>query len=429
MKKIVSLLMVMLIALTLTGCSSGNDSTSDNNSGDTVTLTMWAHTNEPWNNALKEAIASFEAENEGIKIELETFPYDTFESKTQTSLIDGEAGADIYELWGGWALDFTPTGSLLALPDDFANQIKEETYAPTYGALEYDGKLYGVPLEFNIEYGGMLVNLHLLEEKGLSVPTTWDELVATAKAGTEYDGNTFSVEGYDFISWDSVPYSFLSLILQQGSNYLTEDGKFDVTTEEAKTAFKLLTDLIVEDNVASMEGLTGGSDLEGYQQLYANRALMVPRGPWVISEGLESFGLELGVDFDYVALPWYGENHAFAAETGWSLAINAKTANQEAATKFLEYMYRDDVLTQFNISCTQVPSKKSIAESSTYQEAMPYTEVLVDILGNAQFIGEFNSDRLKEVVNDVFVQYCSGNYSSIDDAMNDMNTRLNSILD
>lgn len=37
-----------------------------------------------------------------FRIKLETFPYDEFESKVQTALIDGEGGADIYELWGGW---------------------------------------------------------------------------------------------------------------------------------------------------------------------------------------------------------------------------------------------------------------------------------------------------------------------------------------
>ena len=50
---------------------------------------------------------------------------------------------------------------------------------------------------------------------------------------------------------------------------------------------------------------------------------MVPRGPWVISEGVESFGMELGTDFDYVEMPWYTDDHKFASETGWSLAVSA----------------------------------------------------------------------------------------------------------
>lgn len=222
MKKIVSLLLCVVLTISLTACSgSGKEADpgqgTASGGGGEVTLTMWAHQNEPWNAAYTDAIAAFEAENEGIHIQLELFPYDEFEAKVQTSLIDGEGGADIYEMWGGWALDFTPHNTLLAMPDDFAARIQEETYAPTYGALMNEGKLYGVPLEFNIENGAMLVNLGLLEANELEVPTTWEELKSAAVAGTVYDGNVFQVKGFDFVNWDSVPYYFLSLILQQGS--------------------------------------------------------------------------------------------------------------------------------------------------------------------------------------------------------------------
>ena len=194
MKRAISWLLGLTMVVSLVGCSSGGGSAeSSSSSGDKIKLTMWAHQNEPWNAAYEDAIAAFEAENDNIEITMETFPYDEFEAKVQTSLIDGEGGADIYELWGGWALDFTPYGTLMAMPDDFAAQVKEETYAPTYGTLEYDGKLYGVPLEFNIETGGLVVNLNILEKDGLKVPTTWEELRKTAIAGTEHDGNVYLV--------------------------------------------------------------------------------------------------------------------------------------------------------------------------------------------------------------------------------------------
>lgn len=425
MRKTISLLLCAIMIFSMTGCGESKSTSS----GETVTLKMWAHQNEPWNAAYEDAIAAFEEENEGVKIELETFPYDEFEAKVQTSLIDGEGGADIYELWGGWALDFTPYGTLMALPDDFAAQVQEETYEPTYGALLNNGKMYGVPLEFNIENGGMLVNLSLMEEKGLSVPTTWDELRETAVKGTAHDGNVFQVKGFDFVNWDSVPYYFLSLILQQGGNYMTEDGKFEVNTEEAKKAFDELASMVTEDGVTDLEGLTGGGDLEGYQQLYANRVMMVPRGPWCISEGVESFGLELGTDFDYVMMPWYTENHKFAAETGWSLAVSESCSDQDIAMKFIKYLYQDDIMLDHNIRCTQIPSKKNLVESDEYLNAVPYAAVLTDILENAQFIGAFNTDRLKEAVNDTFVGYCSGDFASVDEAMVELNTKLNAILE
>lgn len=428
MKKIAKISLVLMLVSLLVSCSSkGNNTGTETNGNDEVVLKMWAHQNEPWNKAYEEVIEEFEKENPNIKIQLETFPYDAFESKTQTSLIDGEGGADIYELWGGWALDFAPNNSLLPLSDEFSKKVMEETYSPTYGALLYGDKLYGLPLEFNIEFGGMLVNLTLLKQDGLSYPTTWEELKEIAIKATKIEGGVYKEKGFDFVNWDSVSYYFLSMILEQGSNYLNEDNTFNLETPEAKKALQELADMVIVDKVTDLEGLTGGSDLEGYQQLYANRSLMVPRGPWTISEGELSFGLKYGEDFDYVAVPWFGNEHKFVSETGWSLAINSKTKYSGAALKFIEFIYRDDIMMDHNIKCTQIPSKKSIAENSQYKQSLPYTSILLDILKDAQFIGPFNTDRIKEIINGVFEGYCSGKYETIDAALADMNTQLNKI--
>ena len=58
--------------------------------------------------------------------------------------------------------------------------------------------MYGIPLEYNIEYGGMLVNDTLLKAKGLTVPKTWEELRKTAIEGTEHDGNISSAKVLNF---------------------------------------------------------------------------------------------------------------------------------------------------------------------------------------------------------------------------------------
>ncbi|MCQ4799320.1 hypothetical protein, partial [Eggerthella lenta] len=75
------------------------------------------------------------------------------------------------------------------------------------------------------------MNDTLLKAKGLTVPKTWEELRKTAIEGTEHDGNIFQCKGFDFVNWDSVPYYFLAFILQQDADYMTADGKFDVTTD------------------------------------------------------------------------------------------------------------------------------------------------------------------------------------------------------
>ena len=81
-----------------------------------------------------------------------------------------------------------------------------------------------------------------------------------------------------------------------------------------------------------------------------------------------------------------------------------------------------------NVACGQIPSKKSVAMSEEYLEKFPYARPLVDILEKSSFIGFFNTDRFKEVIDNTFVDYCSGVYESSDAALADMEEKLNGIL-
>lgn len=420
MKKLALIILSLVMLTSLVGCSG-----SDTSDSETIKLTFWGHQNEAWNESYRQIGESFMAENPGIEITFEFFPYDQFESKVQTSLISKEGGADIYEMWGGWGVDFASTGALAQMPETMAKDVIENVYPSTIGALMFEGNLYGLPLEFNIENGGLLVNKQLLQDNNVNVPTTWDELVSVGSKLSKEEGGIMTQKGFDFVNWDSVPYLFLSMILSTGGEYLDADGKFTLQTPQAKAALQELYDMVVVDKVTDLEGLVGGGDLEGFQQLFAGRNALVPRGPWVISEGVVSFGLEYGVDFDYVEMPWFGDKVAFAAETGWALSVNGSSAQQEAAYKFLEYFYQDEQLLAHNVAAAQIPAKMSVAQDPELLELMPFAKPLVGILDDARFIGYFNTDQFKEAVNNMFVDLVMGTTPSVDEALISLEEHLN----
>ena len=420
MKKLIVLIMSMFMLTSLVGCSG-----TDTPETETIKLTFWGHQNEAWNESYRAIGDSFMADNPGIEITFEFFPYDQFESKVQTSLISKEGGADMYEMWGGWGVDFASTGALAAMPDDMAANVIDQVYPSTIGALMYEGKLYGLPLEFNIENGAMLVNTQILKDNNVTVPTTWDELVSAGTKLTKVEDGLMVQKGFDFVNWDSVPYMFLSMILSTGGEYMDANGKFTLQTPEAKAALQELYDMVVVDKVTDLEGLVGGGDLEGFQQLFAGRNAIVPRGPWVISEGVVSFGLEYGVDFDYVAMPWFGDKAAFAAETGWALSVNGNSPQQEAAYKFLNYFYQDEQLLAHNVAAAQIPAKISVAQDPELLTLMPFAAPLAGILEDAQFIGYFNTDQFKEAVNNTFVDLVMGTIPSVDEALVSLEEHLN----
>jgi len=432
MKKLFIGLLVIAMMLSMVACNgktTTEETKTEGTAADAIELTFWGHQESAWNDSYEAIGKAFTDENPNITVKFEFFPYDDFESKIQTSLIAKEGGADIYEMWGGWGLDFASTGALAQVPTQLADLLAADMYPSTTGALEYDGNLYGLPMEFNIELGAMLVNLHILEENNLEIPTTWGEMIAEAKTATVMDGDQYIVKGFDFVNWDSVMFLYTSMILSSGADYLNEDGTFNFTSDEAKAAFTELAGYVIEDQITDLFGLTGGEEIEGYQQLFQNEVLFVPRGAWVIPTGTQDYELTYDVDFTYAPMPWYNpDSPAFVAETGWALAVNGASAKQEAAFKFLEYFYQDEVLLSHNVACGMIPPKASVAQSAEYVEAVPYMKPLIDALDKSQFVGPFNTDIFKETINNVFVDYCLGVYSSVDEALADLEDQLNSQL-
>lgn len=394
-----------------------------------IVLRYWAHQNEGWNKSHTDIAERFNASQDRIEVKVEFFPYDDFEAKTQTSLIAKDGSADIYELWGGWAADFAPTGALAEVPAELTRTILQDYFKPTYGTFEYEGKLYGIPFEFNIEAGGLLVHKQLFEEKGLTYPTTWDEMIKIAEENSEGDAVIMDMKGLDFATWDNVMYTWMAMILSSGGNYFKEDGTLDLTNEIAVSTMKELVSYVTEKHITNVDPLTGGGDNEGHYNLAEGRGLMVLRGPWVLSEIEEVYGLKLGEEIDYIPAPWYGDKVAFAAETGWGLSVASASKNQEAAWEFIEFMTQEENMVGHLIACGMLPANNEYVDNPRYQEAMPHVMFLTEILPQGQYLGHFNTDIFKGEINDMFVALCTTqDYASVEDALQVLETKLNDEL-
>ena len=82
MKKLCSLLLVLVMLFTMAGCSKGSESNDiakgDKTQGDNpIELTMWTmHTTEAMIDTLNAQVKAFESQNPDIKIKIETLTYD-----------------------------------------------------------------------------------------------------------------------------------------------------------------------------------------------------------------------------------------------------------------------------------------------------------------------------------------------------------------
>jgi len=434
-RNLAKLIAVMLVLSLLAACGGGggggggDDSTSDPEGK--IVVHFWGHVNEAWNNSHKDMIAKFNESQDRIEVIGTFFPYDDFEAKIQTSLMTGGQGADIYEIWGGWGLDFVASGALSPVPADLLADLQEDCYEPVMGAFKGGSQYFGVPVEFNNEYGGMLVNKPRFDDLGIDYPEEWDDIIEVAKQTTERNGPVFEMRGLDFTTDDTLTTTFLSMILTTGGEYWVDD-KIKLTTPEAEAALQILVDYVKVDQITNLDSATSaqGAEIDGAHFLGRDEAMMVPRGPWVISMLDEEYGKIYGIDFEFVKFPFYGDSPAFPAETGWSMCVPKDTKVAEAAWEYIEFFLEKDNLLRHNINCAQIPPRKSVVADPAYAASMPFMIPILDILDYGKFIGPFNTDVLKIGLRNTYVSLCSddGTYASVAEALAALETQLNTDL-
>ncbi|MCK5923750.1 MAG: extracellular solute-binding protein, partial [Methylococcales bacterium] len=254
-------------------------------------------------------------------------------------------------------------------------------------------ELYGMPQEFNIEYGAALVNTATAAEAGIADISAgwadWDAFIADAKAMTDnQDGNILRA-GFNFTSEDALAYTFLSLIRQQGGSYLNEDGTaFTLTTEEGKNAMELMMRMVDEGIIDPVlfndeSNWVGDCHFEG-------ACAMGLVGPWALAEYSGDFP-EVAEVTTYVALPKLGDNDTFVADSGWGLAVSANSEVQQAAWDFIAFVALNDAnALEWNINTGTLPALSANTEGAardTLVDSIPYFEPFLNILPKGEYIG------------------------------------------
>jgi multiple sugar transport system substrate-binding protein len=251
------------------------------------------------------------------------------------------------------------------------------------------GKLFGLPNEFNIENGAVMVNKALFEEAGLTYPPQWtttEDLLLDAQKMTKTDGDMMSVSGYNFITGDGLAFQFLAGILQRGGEYWKPDGSGMVfTTPEAQATLEDMKSWVTEWEVTDPFLFNADSNWVG-NAFFVNQSAIGFIGPWIVPEGRRQF---TEIEFDYVPMPNYaGEEHLFAADAGWGKVVSPNSKQQEMAWEFVEFAtaMHDNALT-WNVATGTIPALKSVAADPLVLEQAPWFEASLKVLDNGRYVG------------------------------------------
>ena len=399
-----------------------------------IELRVWGHQAPAFNEADQAIFDAFMKENPNVTIKYETFPWDVFIQTIQTSLPAGNT-ADVILIPGGYTCRYAAGGQLLEVPADVMtlDAAKEMFYAAPLGGQTCDGKLYGFPAEYNIEYGGAYVNPALFEAAGLAYPpkwANWDAVVADAeKLTTVGSDGVMTVAGMHYTNSDQLFTYFLAGILEQGGNYFADDGKhFNFNSPEAIATIQKLIDMAQQNKVVDPIIFNADSEWVGESFAQGHNAIGV-LGSWYAGDAKLAYP---DLKFDYVSLPpMMGAEYKFASVGGWGYVVGKSTKNPELAWKLAAFLGANQAnVLAFNSKSATIPAMKAVADDAGYLKSVPFAGAVLPILDKGQYQGNLTDpDQLAyEIVYPTILSAVQGSLTA-EAAANSIHDAANAMVD
>ncbi|OXM83067.1 ABC transporter substrate-binding protein [Paenibacillus rigui] len=417
----------LVLAGSMAACSNGPAASGTGSKpagGEKTKISYWTgdrHDSE----YIKEIVDKFNATNQdNIQVEL-VIKGDDFDQALDLSFQTNEP-PDVIRVKENTIQTFYKKGFLAPI-DEFLNDDMKKKFPEMANLNTFEGKRYSLP-----NYGTtmrLIYNKELFAKAGIqSPPTTLAELVEDAKKLTQAGKATGA---YGFAQNFKNPGSAFgrsSRVIAEVSGF----GGFGYDFKTAKYDFTGMKPIIeafkqIKDDGSMLPGVES-LDIDPLRAQFAEGKI----GMYL------SFSAEAGVyqsqfpaKIDWAAAPVPSIDGKFNGASGFLggqwLALSAKTAKKDAAWKFMQYMYGDTILQQYQekgFGISMVPSVSAAAKKpevkgidgflpNKYDGVWPVTPSVA--------VQGMKSD-------DAFFKYMLSG-GDLDAVIKDLNTRYNAALE
>ena len=387
MRYTVKLFTTILVAfgLFLTACGSGTTDTTtgttDATTGDTaettetttsesvasddvedVTLRVLIHQNPTFTEYMESFNADFEAANPGVTVDMAVVSPDDMATSIQTRLSAADVDVIDYcvapcagfsnaiQPYMGDRVSAPPTwqqlieaGLIMDISDEpFVQNFDEATIQD---AGSFEGSVYAINMG-RTSYSGMFVNVDLLADLGVALPTTWSELVTACESIVDSGNSCMTLGGGD--GWPI----FVGAYGLLGSAFPDQEAFSEgLWTGEIKWNEGAGLELMEKFQVYATEmlepGVTGLGHDEATGRYAAGDVAFMPTGMWQ-APNLESFEPE----FDWTYVPFPGSDNAadnqyLFGKYDMSWMIAADTPHPDVATAYLAGLSDPDNYQEF----------------------------------------------------------------------------------
>jgi len=332
MKKILALVLALCLVVGLCACG-------EKKSEKTV-LTLWCIATESDANheAYVKAIENFNSTHDDVEIQWEAFENESYKTKVKAAAQAGQL-PDIFFTWSGAFLgDFANSGAALCLDEYYQSyEHKDQLPAVMLQNSSYNGKAYAAPLTMNVVT--LFANMDMLAEVGYDhIPGTYEELTDCCDKLVAAGKIPFGCAGKE--TWCVTEYLEPVIIKTIGATELGNIFSLKSTWNNPDIATAVSTfQEMVNGGYFDPDGMALSNDevkanfINGHYAFYQN-------GSWNCGEiANASFAVQVG-EFP-VMNSANATSGMLIGGPNDALAVNAKSANADAAAKAVFEIARD----------------------------------------------------------------------------------------
>ena len=339
------------------------------------TTLRFAHDKVPWDELYQE-MGEMSAEAVGISLEITPYSDTTTYQQTILSSLPTDEAPDIFTWWSGFRMeDLYKSGNLLDVTSVWQTAIQDGNLPESLAeAFTFDGKQYGVPN--HVSYWPTFYNKKVFDDNAITVPTTWDELLAAADKLKAAGVTPFyaTIDG----RWPSFIW-FEELLIRTDPDFYVEltQGRKSYTDPVVTGAMETWKSLFDEGYFTELD-IPMDSNAAG---MFANgEVAMFQIGTWFQQQFIDA-GMTPGEDFDAFVLPNVNpdlQENVIVVEAG-PFAIPSNAANADKSVEFFNWWVTPEAQSAWANKLGDAPANPK-AESEN-----PILAGLISTLGEQQY--------------------------------------------
>ncbi|MFZ1768964.1 MAG: extracellular solute-binding protein [Caldilinea sp.] len=409
LQRFVRLMVVLAIGLVMVACAAPAAAPSDAApagvapAGEKQVLDLWFNSDDLFNQYNEKIIAEFEAANPDIDIVYNPYSNEAYKTNLQVA-IGSDDPPDIFFNWAGddtgryvregHLLDLTPYADQYAWGDQLSPAM--------LAAFSVDGALYGAPYSQEAKY--FYYHKDMFEEMGLTVPTTFDELLALCTKVSDAGMPALAFGNQE--RWEGVHYMTIFNQKVAGEDVLAADYSLSNDADTLFTdpgyveAFKRLQ--AMQTAGCFGDAINSTTPDAALIQFVNKQTPMYYQGTWIIGSLKDN---DLEGKYGMFRMPPMtddaakgNQNFVLAGPVG--LEVSSKTAYPNAAAKFLDFYVSQPSQQALLVDTNRIPVR---ADAVDREVAAPGVVAVTDDLATGEGTALWLDVVLENSISEVYL--------------------------